>query len=154
MSHALKLASLGAVLTACGGQPAPELQKPILSATSASAQAAAPEPNASDSAPVSAPTPAAGSSSAPRHHEVRGRLVWREPRYRLIVPPRGPAGKEVVLDIWISEDKVLARELDDLRDKEVIVTGDIVRVPKASVVITSDADYTSGFTNLQVRRAK
>lgn len=86
--------------------------------------------------------------------EVRGRLVWREPRYRLLVKGgASPAGHEVVLDLWISENKVLARRLEQLRDKDVIITGPVVPVPKGSV-ITADADYTSGFRDFEIREAK
>lgn len=83
--------------------------------------------------------------------EVRGRLVWREPRYRLLVKgsAKRPAGHEVVLDLWISENKVLGRRLEALRDKDVIITGPVVPVPKGSV-ITADTDYTSGFRDFEI----
>ncbi|MBK6693648.1 MAG: hypothetical protein IPG50_15790 [Myxococcales bacterium] len=94
------------------------------------------------------------ATGAPVTTEVRGRLVWREPRYRLLVKGgASPAGHEVALDLWISENKVLARRLEQLRDKDVIITGPVVPVPKGSV-ITADADYTSGFRDFEIREAK
>lgn len=59
----------------------------------------------------------------------------------------------MVLDLWISENKVLGRRLEALRDKDVIITGPVVPVPKGSV-ITADADYTSGFRDFEIREAK
>lgn len=78
--------------------------------------------------------------------------MWQTPRYRLLVASTD-GGQEVALDLWISENKILVRQLEELRDKEVIVTGDVVRVPKGST-IGSDADDTKGFSDFAIRRAR
>ena len=84
--------------------------------------------------------------------EARGLLVWQDSRYRVIVQPQERPAKELVLDLWISEDKVLARRLEGLRGKQVIVSGNVVWVPKGPRV-TSDADYTLGFTQFEITQA-
>ena len=84
--------------------------------------------------------------------EARGLLIWRDSRYRVIVQPQERPVKELVLDLWISEDKGLVRRLEDLRGKQVIVSGNVVWVPKGSQV-NSDADYTLGFAEFEIRQA-
>ena len=84
--------------------------------------------------------------------EARGLLIWKDSRYRVIVQPQERPARELVLDLWISEDKVLVRRLDGLRGKQVIVSGNVVWVPKGPRV-TSDADYTLGFTQFEITQA-
>lgn len=87
--------------------------------------------------------------------EMRGRLVFRDMRYRVVVRPNAGADdvkKELVVDLRISEDKILVRRLDGLREKEVVVTGPLVWVPKGSSV-TSDADYTLGLQDFEIDEA-
>jgi hypothetical protein len=99
--------------------------------------------------PPPANSPASGADAATAAQpQVRGRLVWNAPRYQLVVTPTGP-GDLVILDLWISENKVLVRRLEELRDQEVVVTGTVVRVPKGS----SAAEYTNGFTEFDIRAA-
>lgn len=102
---------------------------------------------ACDPPPPKAPTSGAdAASTAPP--EVRGRLVWNAPRYQLVVTPTG-SGELVILDLWITENKILVRRLEELRDQEVVVTGTVVRVPKGS----SAAEYTNGFKDFDIRAA-
>ena len=105
---------------------------------------------ACDPPAANAPTSGADAATAAQP-EVRGRLVWNAPRYQLVVTPTGP-GELVILDLWISENKILVRRLEELRDQEVVVTGTIVRVPRGSQV-GSSADYTNGFTSFEIRAA-
>ena len=82
--------------------------------------------------------------------EARGLLIWKDTGYRVIVRPQERPAKELVLDLWISEDKVLVRRLEDLRGKPVIVSGNVVWVPKGAQV-ASDADYTLGFAQFEIK---
>jgi hypothetical protein len=89
--------------------------------------------------------------------EAKGRLTWKDPRYRLIVRPQEMPGKELTLDLWIGESKEskkLIRELDGLKSKEVIVASELQWVPKGTQAKSAD-DYTLGFAEpIQIKGAK
>lgn len=109
--------------------------------------------------PVGATASTAGSAddaspAVPKSttRQTRGHLIWLDARYRLIVKAAGSADGGV-LDLYISENKVLVRQLQELVGREVIITGEIVRVPKGAEAIRSEADYTLGFTEFDIRPA-
>jgi len=112
----------------------------IVLCTGGVCQAADPTPKAE--------RPAAGYFKA----EVRGLLLWKDSRYRVIVPPQERLAKEFVLDLWISENKSLVQQLQGLLGKQVVVSGNVVWVPKGAQV-ASDADYTLGFTQFEIKQA-
>ncbi len=96
--------------------------------------------------------PLQGTATGYLKAEARGLLVWKDSRYRVIVRPQARPARELVLDLWISEDKTLVSRLHELLGKQVIVSGNVVWVPKGSQV-SSDADYTLGFTQFEIRQA-
>lgn len=85
--------------------------------------------------------------------QVRGRLVVKDSRYRVVVRLQAEPKKELVLDLWISENKILARQLAELQGKDVEVTGRMVWVPKGAQ-IQSDDDYTLGFQQFEIKNVE
>ena len=85
--------------------------------------------------------------------EVQGLLVWKDSRYHVVVRPQEDPKKELVFDLWISENKVLVRQLEKLQDKQVVVTGKMVWVPKGAQV-NSDDDFTLGFQQFGIKQVE
>jgi hypothetical protein len=78
--------------------------------------------------------------------EAKGRLTWKESRFRLIVRPQQKPAKELTLDLLLGDSKEsteLVRKLDSLKTKEVIVESKLQWVPKGAKAELSD-DYTLG----------
>jgi uncharacterized protein YpmB len=69
--------------------------------------------------------------------EVRGTLHFESGRgYYIAVKPTDKADQEMRIWLWISEDKVLVRQLRELDGKQVIAKGELGQLPeghKASV---------------------
>ena len=79
--------------------------------------------------------------------EVKGLLIWKDSRYRIVVKPQEDLTKELELVLWLGEgDKSLLRHVDGLKGKQVVATGSLIWLGKDHVnAIRSDDDYVLAF---------